>query len=65
VNEELIPTSGNYEVKDTPLYFRSPAQIGLRINDRNQQYLCGKGNDHNWILRDCNGKVRIVAEFYE
>jgi aldose 1-epimerase len=65
VDQELIPTGAYYEVKNTPLDFRTPTAVGLHIHENDQQLLCGKGYDHNWILRDYNGKVRKVAELYE
>ena len=65
VDEGLISTGAYYEVKNTPLDFRTPTAIGLRINECDQQLLLGKGYDHNWVLRNYNGKIRKVAELYE
>lgn len=65
VDKELITTGGFADVAKTPMDFRSPTPIGLHINDKDEQLLFGKGYDHNWVLRDRNGKVRKAVELYE
>jgi aldose 1-epimerase len=65
VNNTLI-TTGNYtNVANTPMDFRTPTAIGARINDPYEQLQFGKGYDHNWVLRNFNGKVRKAAELYD
>jgi aldose 1-epimerase len=65
VDSMLIPTGVYTDVTNTPMDFRTPTVIGARINEPYQQLLFGKGYDHNWVLRNYNGKVRKVAELYE
>ena len=65
VDQGLISTGAYYKVQNTPLDFRTPIAIGLRINEQDQQLLLGNGYDHNWVLKNYDGKVRKVAEVYE
>ena len=65
MDNELIPTGTYYKVNNTPLDFNTLTAIGEHISELDQQLLCGKGYDHNWVLRNYNGKVRKVAEVYE
>lgn len=65
VDQGLISTGAYYDVKNTPLDFRTLTAIGLRINERDQQMLLGNGYDHNWVLKNYDGRVRKVAELYE
>ena len=65
VDNRLIPTGKYTDVANTPMDFRTPAAIGSRINDSYEQLQYGKGYDHNWVLRNFNGKVRKIAELYE
>ena len=52
IDEELIPTGELPTVSGTPLDFREPTVIGLRIDDPYQQLVYGGGYDHNWVLTD-------------
>ena len=65
VDRGLITTGNFAAVANTPMDFRSPTPIGLRINDKDEQLLFGKGYDHNWVLRNYTGKVRKAVELYE
>ena len=65
VDKGLIPTGQIISVSNTPFDFRSSTAIGSRINDPDQQLVLGHGYDHNWVLRDGAGKIRIAAELYE
>ncbi|MEX2117896.1 MAG: aldose epimerase family protein [Bacteroidota bacterium] len=50
VDEELIPTGELRGVERSPMDFRKPTRIGVRIHDKDAQLLFGKGYDHNWVL---------------
>jgi aldose 1-epimerase len=65
VDKGLIPTGKLLDVTKTPMDFRNPTAIGARINDPFEQLIFGKGYDHNWVLKNYDGKVRKVAELYE
>ncbi|MGD0337187.1 MAG: aldose epimerase family protein [Bacteroidota bacterium] len=65
VDKGLITTGKYMNVANTPMDFRVPTAIGSHINDQYEQLIFGKGYDHNWVLRNFNGKVRKVAELYE
>lgn len=61
----LITTGEFASVANTPFDFRTPTAIGARINENNEQLKLGGGYDHNWVLKNFNGKVRKVGELYE
>ena len=50
VDSTLIPTGKIESVKGTPFDFTKFAEIGARINTKNQQLTYGKGYDHNFVL---------------
>lgn len=54
-NGKILPVSG------TPFDFRVPKQIGCNIKDMNEQINLVSGYDHNFVLRNYNGKIRKVA----
>lgn len=45
-----IPYGDAASVSDTPMDFRDPIEIGLRINDNFEQLIFGKGYDHTYVL---------------
>ncbi len=65
VDKGLITTGKYTNVANTPMDFRVPTAIGAHINDQYEQLIFGKGYDHNWVLRNFNGKVRKAAELYD
>ncbi len=65
VDKGLITTGKIVSVEKTPLDFRTFTAIGARINDKFEQLIFGKGYDHNWVLKNYDGKVRKVTELYE
>lgn len=65
VNKKLIPTGELACVDGTPLDFRKPAEIGLRIDDNNEQLKLAGGYDFNWVLNDYTGKVRKAASAFD
>jgi len=65
VNENLIPTGELMPVDGTPFDFRSPAVVGARIEEDNQQLERGGGYDHNWVLRKPAGETGLAARVTE
>ncbi len=52
---EIAPTAG------TPMDFTAPKTIGQDIDSEFDQLQYAGGYDHNWVLNDYNGKVRLAA----
>ncbi len=50
IDTTLIPTGKLQPVANTPFDFNKPTKIGLRINDKDEQLINGKGYDHNYVL---------------
>ncbi len=65
VDEGLIPTGELRDVTGTPLDFRSATAIGARIDEDDEQLRFGGGYDHNWVLNDYDGSLRLVARGHE
>ncbi len=56
----LIPTGKLASVADTPMDFRTPTVIGLRIDDDFEALKLGGGYDHAWVLGN-NGALVLAA----
>ena len=65
VDSVLIPTGRIAPVGGTPFDFRTPALIGARIDADDEQLRNGHGYDHNWVLGNFTGAVRLVASLYD
>lgn len=66
VNTELIPTGALRAVAGTPFDFRTPKQVGERIDDvSDEQIKNGGGYDHCWVINGSNGSLRSFARLYE
>lgn len=65
VDSVLIPTGELASVEGTPFDFRTPTAIGARIDTADEQLGNGQGYDHNWVLNDYTGDVRLVASLYD
>ncbi len=62
VDSTLIPTGELRPVAGTPFDFRTPATVGSRIDDQNQQLAFGGGYDHCWILnKEGTGALELAA----
>jgi aldose 1-epimerase len=61
----LIPTGELGDVLNTPMDFRRPTKIGLRIADDNGQLRLARGYDHNWVLAGNAGTLRKVATLFD
>lgn len=62
----LIPTGELRPVAGTPLDFRKPTPIGLRINDpSDEQIRFGNGYDHNFVLNKKGNELSLAARVTE
>ena len=61
VDAGLIPTGELAPVAGTPMDFRKPEAIGVRINVENEQLKLAGGYDHNWVLNGKPGTLRLAA----
>ena len=59
VDEGLIPTGENRNVKGTPMDFTTPMTIGSRIGQVEGGY------DHNYVLKSGGGTLALAAKAYE
>ncbi len=64
INNEGIPTGEIRDVKGTPLDFTELTEIGVGIDSTYEQMICGKGYDHNWVLKVSGKKPEKAAEVY-
>ena len=64
VNQNQITTGELRNVESTPFDFRKLIEIGLHINDKDEQLQYGGGYDHNWALNNFNRKIREIALLY-
>jgi len=65
INDECIPTGEIRSVKNTPMDFTKFKPIGQDIDSKDEQIICGKGYDHNFVLNIPNGELRKAAEVYD
>ncbi|MFB6230956.1 MAG: aldose epimerase family protein [Salinibacter sp.] len=68
IDSTLIPTGELRSVTGTPFDFRTPTQIGARIDAENRQLRYAQGYDHNFVLnRDDAGKdsLALAARVYD
>jgi aldose 1-epimerase len=65
VDSGLIPTGNLPEVKGTPMDFTTPHKVGERIEDAFEQLKTGGGYDHNWVLRNNSGSLKLAATVYD
>lgn len=61
----LIPTGSIEPVADTPLDFRQPHAIGQRIDAKHPALAAGLGYDVNYVIREWDGSLKVVAQVYE
>jgi len=59
VDEGLIPTGENRNVKNTPMDFTAPMTIGSRIGQVEGGY------DHNYVLKSGGGTLALAAKVHE
>lgn len=65
IDSNLIPTGELQAVEGTPFDFTAPTQIGLRIEQDDEQLRLAGGYDHNWVLDSQDGQLALAATVYE
>ena len=65
VDSTLIPTGELRPVDGTPFDFRTPATIGSRVNEDDEQIKFGGGIDHNWVINHPLGELGLDARVTE
>jgi aldose 1-epimerase len=65
VGSDLIPTGEIRKVDDTPMDFREAMPIGLRIDESYDQLGFTGGYDHNFVLNDSSGALRLAARAFD
>ena len=64
-NSDMIPTGEIRSVSNTPMDFRTPHNIGARINDNYLELIQARGYDHNWVLNKGTNKLSWAATVSE
>lgn len=64
VDSTFMTTGEILPVEGTPMDFRCPTAIGVRINQNFEQLKNGNGIDHNWIL-NTKGDIQQVCATLE
>ncbi len=65
VDNTLIPTGKLMPVSGTPFDFLKPEKIGARIGDDHDQLKFGLGYDHNFVVNDVTGDMKMAARVVE
>lgn len=65
VDEGLIPSGELRPVKGTPMDFTIPTAIGARIDEDTEQLKFGLGYDHNWVLDNVDGTMKLQVSLYD
>jgi aldose 1-epimerase len=60
-DDTAIPYGPKEAVAGTPMDFRTPHEVGERINDDFEQLVFGKGYDHTYILNKEEGELSFCA----
>lgn len=64
-NDYSSTPNGNIrEVSGTPMDFREFKQIGKDISSNFEQIQFGKGYDNNWVVKNYDAKIKLVASAY-
>jgi len=61
----LVTTGNLLDVAGTPMDFRTPHQIGERIDADYDQLKPGRGYAHSWQLRNSSGSLALATTLYE
>jgi len=56
-----IPYGPKEKVEGTPMDFRTPFELGARINDNFEQLIFGKGYDHTYVLNKEGNELSFCA----
>jgi aldose 1-epimerase len=65
VTATIIPTGELATVAGTPFDFRTPASVGVRIDDPHEQLARGRGYDHNFVLNRESTELLRAARVVE
>lgn len=65
VSKDLIPTGEIRSVEGTPMDFRTSRTIGSQIAEPYDQLGFTGGYDHNFVLNEGNGSMRVAARVHE
>jgi aldose 1-epimerase len=65
VDETLIPTGELADVTGTPFDFTQAKPIGQDIGESDQQLEFGGGYDHNFVLNEGDGAMKLAARVVE
>ncbi|EMR03130.1 aldose epimerase family protein [Cesiribacter andamanensis] len=65
VDRTLIPTGELREVAGSPFDLRTPAPIGTRLQEQDEQLQLAGGYDHCWVLGESTGLLRPAATVLE
>lgn len=65
VDENLIPIGKLQAVNNTVFDFTTPAKIGSRINQQDNQLTLGNGYDHTWVLDKKASELSLAARVTE
>ena len=65
VDRSLIPTGEAKTVRGTALDFTRMTRIGKRIDNNEEQLVCGRGYDHNWMINRRGGGLIFAAKVRE
>ncbi|WNJ19604.1 aldose epimerase family protein [Pontibacter sp. G13] len=64
-DEALVPTGQLVEVAEGPFDFNAPKPIGADIDADDAAIKAGFGYDHNFVIRDWDDSLRLIAEVFE
>ena len=63
MDDKSIPTGEIRPVKDSPMDFTEPHEVGERIDSNYEQLIFGKGYDHNYVLnKNYPGEMTLAAK---
>jgi len=65
IDSGLITTGELRSVEGTPMDFRVPTAIGVRIGASDEQLRFGRGYDHNWVLNRTGAGLSLAARVFE
>jgi len=61
IDSTFMPYGNIETVKDTPMDFTTPKELGKDINANNQQIKNANGYDHNWVLNTKGDITKLAA----
>ncbi|MEG1998953.1 MAG: aldose epimerase family protein, partial [Bacteroidales bacterium] len=65
MDSKSVPTGEIRPVSGTPMDFRKPIEVGLRIDNNYKQLIYGRGYDHNYVLsKRYPGELAFAAKAF-